>query len=81
MEGFLNWGWVPILPGCDEIVGFPRGETPAARATRSDWPRAGGEGALGRWDWGSENVGVKVICLLYCMNAYELVYSSTWYPL
>ena len=31
MEGFMNRGWGPILPGCGEIVGFPRGESPAVR--------------------------------------------------
>ena len=28
MEGFLNRGWDPILPGCGEIVGFPVGQLP-----------------------------------------------------
>ena len=65
MEGLLNRGWGPILPVCGEIVGFPRGATPAARASPPDWPRAGAGGALGQWDWGSENAGMEVICLLY----------------
>ena len=65
MEGLLNRGWGLILPVCGEIVGFPQGATPAARASPSDWSRAGGGGALGQWDWGSEIAGVKGICLLY----------------
>ena len=65
MEVFLNRGWGLILPVCGEIVRFPRGATPAARASLPDWPRAGGGGALGQWDWGSENAGMKVICLSY----------------
>ena len=65
IEGLLNRGWGPILPVCGEIVGFPQGATPAARASPSDWSRAGGGGALGQWDWGSEIAGVKGICLLY----------------
>ena len=32
MEDFLNRGSGTILPGCGEIVGFPRGATRAARA-------------------------------------------------
>ena len=67
MEGCLNLGWEPILPGCDEIVGFPRGATPAACSSPPHWPRAGG-GALGQWDSGSENAGIKVICLLYYIS-------------
>ena len=70
MEELLNRGWGPVLPVCGEIVGFPEGATPAARASPPDWPRAGGGGALGQWDSGSENVGMKVICLLY--------YIYTW---
>ena len=46
MEGFLTRGWGPILSGCDGIVGFPRGATPAARAAPPHWPRAGGGEAL-----------------------------------
>ena len=65
MEGILNRRWGPILPVSGEIVGFPRGGTPVPRASPPDWPRAGGGGALGQWDWGSENAGMKVICLLY----------------
>ena len=42
LEGLLNRGWEPILPVCGGIVGFPRGETPAARASHPHWPRAGG---------------------------------------
>ena len=64
MEGLLNPGWESILPVCGEIVGFPEGQL-QPRAPRPDWPRAGGGGALGRRDWGSENAGMKVICLLY----------------
>ena len=52
-------------------MGFPRGSTPAVRPSPPHWPRAGCAGALGRWDWGSENAGMKIICLLY----------FTWYVL
>ena len=72
MEGFLTRGWGLILPGYGEIVGFLRGATPAARASPSDWPWAGGGATLGQWDWGSENAGMKVICLLYCICTYLL---------
>ena len=65
MEGFLNQGWGPILPGSGEIVGLPRGSTPAVRPSPPHWPRAGCAGALGQWDRGSENAGMKVICRLY----------------
>ena len=44
MEGFLNRRWEPILLGCGEIVGFPRGGTPAACAVPTHWPRASGRG-------------------------------------
>lgn len=43
--------------------GLPRGETPAARPTPPHW-RSGG---LDLWDWGSENVGMRIIYLLYDM--------------
>ena len=65
MEGFLNRGWRYILPGCCEIVGFPRGATPAARASPPHWPRAGVGGRLNQWDWGSEKARMKVICLFH----------------
>ena len=66
MEACLNRGWVPILPGCDGTErGLPRGSTPAARALPPDWPRAGGAGTIGQWDWGSKNAGMKAICLLH----------------
>ena len=65
MEGFLNREYGHILPGCGKIVRFPRGATPVARTTPPDWPRAGGGGALGQLDRGSENAGMKVIFLLY----------------
>ena len=45
MEGFLNRGWVNILPGCDEIVGLPGGAIPAVRASPPHWPRPGAGGA------------------------------------
>ena len=61
----MNREWGPILPVCGEIVRFPGGATPAARTSPPHWPRAGGGGALGQWDWGSENAGMKVICLFY----------------
>ena len=44
MEGFLTRGWVSIIPECGGIVGFPRGATPAARASPPRWPRAAGGG-------------------------------------
>ena len=65
--GFMNRGWGSMLPGCGEMVGFPRGATPAARALIPDWPRASGGGALGQRDLGSENAGMNVFCLLYCI--------------
>ena len=65
MEGLLNRGWGPILPVCDEIVEFPRGATPAARASPPHWPRVSEGGRLGQWDWDEENAGMKVICQLY----------------
>ena len=68
MKEFLNRGWGPIQPVCGEIEGFPRGATPAVRPSPLHWPRAGGAGALGQWDWGSENAGMKVICPLYYME-------------
>ena len=48
MEMFLNRGWGAIIPGCGEIVGFPRGVTPTARAARPHWPRVGGRCASAR---------------------------------
>ena len=64
MEGCINRGCGPIIPGCGETVGgVPRGATPAARASPHDWPRAGRGEALGQWDWGSENAGMKAIRL------------------
>ena len=72
MEGLLNREWGPVLSVCGEIVGFPRGATPTARASPPDWPRAGGGGALGQWDWVSENAVMKVICLLYYTSEYIL---------
>ena len=72
IEGCLNRGWVPILPGCDGTGrGLPRGQlpphTPRPLIGRG---RAGGGGALGQWDRGSKNAEIKVIksyfvCLLY----------------
>ena len=47
MKGFLNQGWGSI-PGRGEIVGFPRGVTPTARAARPHWPRVGGRCASAR---------------------------------
>jgi len=63
-EGLLSRGWGPLLPGCVGIVGFPRGAPPAARAAPPQRPRAGRGGRLGQLDLGSENAGIKVICLL-----------------
>ena len=47
----------------------PRGNS---RRARLDPSLAKGErgGRLGQWDWGSENAGMKVICLLYYMYIY-----------
>ena len=49
MEGFLNRGWVPILPGCDGIVGFPEGQLPprAPRPFNAKAGRGGGVSAYG----------------------------------
>ena len=61
----MNRRWGPILPGCSEIVGFPRVALPL-RAPRSLIGRGqAGGGRLGKRDWGSENVTMKVVCLLY----------------
>ena len=68
MERSVNRRWGPIFPVRGEIVAFPRGATPAARASPPDWSRVGGGRALGQLDWGSENAGMKVICLLYCIR-------------
>ena len=43
----------------DHLVS-PRGNSRRAPSP-PHWPRAGDAGALGLWDWGSENAGVKVI--------------------
>ena len=72
IEGFLNRGWAPILRGCGEMVGFPRGATPAASPSPPDWPRAGGGGTLGQRDWGSENAGMKVIYLSYYIRTINI---------
>ena len=45
----------------------PRGNSRRARLA-SDWSRVGGGRALGQLDWDSENAGMKVICLLYCIR-------------
>ena len=41
MEGSLNQGWGSI-PGCGEVVAFPRGETHAGCAAPLRWPRVNG---------------------------------------
>ena len=61
MEGFRMRRWGLVFPGCGGTSAFPRGETPAARPASPDWPRVG----VGRWDRGSENTGLEVICLLH----------------
>ena len=43
----------------------PRGNT--ARASPPDWPKRDEGGSLGQWGWGSENAGMKAICVLYYM--------------
>ena len=60
----MNRGWGSILPGCGGIVGSPVGQL-SPRAPLRPLVEGGREGALGRWGWGSENDGVKAICLLY----------------
>ena len=64
-------GMGPISSCAAGLGGLSRGATPAARASPPDCPRNGGRGALGQWDWGSENAGMKAIvgcvCLLYYM--------------
>ena len=42
----------------------PRGNSRRARRAPS-LAKGGRGGRLDRWDWGSENAGMKVICLLY----------------
>ena len=42
----------------------PRGNSRRARLAPL-LAKGGRGGALGEWDWGSENAGMKVICLLY----------------
>ena len=55
-----------LLNQCGETGEFPRGESPAARAVRPLFGRGGAGGdSLGQWDWGSENAGMKAICILY----------------
>ena len=65
MKGSLNRRWGPIFPRCGGIVRFPLGATPAGRPSPPDWPSTGWGGRLGRWDSGSGNAGMNVICLLY----------------
>ena len=43
---------------------FPRGNSCRARLSQS-LAKGGRGGALCQWDWGSENPGTKLICLLY----------------
>ena len=57
MEGFLIQGWDLILSGCGVIVGFLRGETPAACASAPHCPRPGGKRGLGQWDWVRKTLG------------------------
>ena len=64
----MKRGWRHIFPGCGKIVGFLRGATPAVLRSPPHWPRAGGAGYLGQWDWGSENARVEVMCLLYYLD-------------
>ena len=53
-------------PGAARLGGnSSEGQTPAARASPHDWPRACKGESLGRWGWGSENAWMKAICLLY----------------
>ena len=49
--GCMNRGWSPIIHGYGGTGGVV--------------PRAGGRGGLGQWGWGSENAGMKAICLMY----------------
>ena len=40
MEGFQNWAWDLILPGCGGTSAFSRGETLAARPAPPRWTMA-----------------------------------------
>lgn len=46
---------------------LPRESTSAARALPPVCPMADGGGTLGRWDWSSDNAGMKAIRLWYYM--------------
>ena len=56
-------------PGASGSWGSPEGQLPP-RARHASSLAKGGRGGmhLGQRDWGSENAGMKVICLLYYIN-------------
>ena len=66
--GNFNRGFGPILPACGEAGEPTRGATPAARGAPS-LAEGGRVGGLGQWGPGSENSGMKAICLLYYSKA------------
>ena len=58
MDGFLNRGWGTILPGCGGTEEFPRGQNCRRMRGAPSLAEGGRGGALGQWDWGSENAGM-----------------------
>ena len=71
----------PGMGTCPPRVRRDRGVSPRGNSRRSPpyWPRAGGWGALGQCDWGPENAGMKVICLLYYIllhGIYMITYDT-----
>ena len=65
MEGFLNKGSAPILPGCGGIVG----SSFAARAKPPDGPRASGGRAPANGIGARKTPRIKVIQLLIVLQA------------
>ena len=65
MEGFLNRGWGPIIPGCGGIAGFLEGRLPP-RAPR---PLIGrGRPVRPPRPMDLENAGSKVFFFAYCIT-------------
>ena len=64
----MTWYSLNLLNRCGGTGGYPRGETPAARASPPDWSRRGEGGSFGQWGWVSENAGMKAICLMYYIH-------------
>ena len=74
--GISEPGMVIYLPRVRRDRGVPpRGIS--RRASSSPWLTEGGRGnPLGQWDWGSESVGMKIICLLYSSTVGTTVVSA-----